>query len=292
MSLSAQLHRAIEDTLETRIVTLRPLSGGDINDAFSLELSDGRNVFLKTHVAAPTDMFWAEAKGLAWLSEAGALRVPEVIAVSDPGIKGPPYLILEMLTPGDRVGDFDDRLGRGLAALHQTGSKHFGWSSDNYIGALPQGNSACDDWVEFYREARLRPMIAMARQRGHGDAALERRFDRLFEYLSEHVGSPEPPARLHGDLWGGNLHVAPNGEPALIDPAVYGGHREVDLAMMKLFGGFSQRVFDAYHEAYPLQPGFEERVPLYQLYPLLVHLVLFGTGYRHQVDAALSRLGS
>ncbi len=290
--ISAHLHRAIEAALGTRIERLRPLSGGDINDAFALEQSDGRSVFLKTHAAAPADMFWTEAQGLAWVSKARALRVPEVLAVNDPDVDGPPYLILEMLAPGDRVRDFDDRLGCGLAALHRSGSEHFGWSTDNYIGSLPQKNSANDDWVAFYREARLRPMVLRARQRGHGDATLERRFDRLFERLSELAGPSETPARLHGDLWGGNLHVAPNGEPALIDPAVYGGHREVDLAMMKLFGGFSQRVFDAYHEAYPLQPGFEERVPLYQLYPLLVHLVLFGTGYRRQVDAALTKLGS
>ncbi|HWO13400.1 MAG TPA: fructosamine kinase family protein, partial [Polyangiaceae bacterium] len=141
----------------------------------------------------------------------------------------------------------------------------------------------------FYRERRLAPLLRLARARGSADVALERAFERLFARLDELAGPPEPPARLHGDLWGGNLHTSTDGHPMLIDPAVYGGHREIDLAMMRLFGGFGERVFAAYGESSPLAPGAAERVALYQVYPLLVHLCSFGRGYLAQVRRAVER---
>jgi fructosamine-3-kinase len=197
------------------------------------------------------------------------------------------YLVLEYLDPGRPTGDFDERVGRGLAALHRAGPERFGLDHDNFIGRLPQSNTPCDDWAEFYQSRRLEPQLRMASDRGLADTAMRRDFDRLFARLTERVGPKEPPARLHGDLWGGNLHRDGHGEPVLIDPAVYGGHREVDLAMMRLFGGFSARVFAAYAEAWPLAAGHEERVSLYQLYPLLVHVNLFGGGYVGSVKRAL-----
>src|SRR6185369_76069 len=165
---------------------------------------------------------------------------------------------------------------------------------DNFIGRLPQMNAQLDDpragWAAFYRQRRLEPQLRRAADRGLASARMRRGFDRLFATLETLVGPDEVPARLHGDLWGGNLMCDAAGAPCLIDPAVYGGHREIDLAMMRLFGGFGPRVFAAYDEAWPLADGHEARVDLYQLYPLMVHVNLFGGGYGASVESALARL--
>jgi fructosamine-3-kinase len=261
--------------LRARVTQATRVSGGDVNEAYRVTLDDGRVVFAKTHPSPPAGMYEAEADGLAFLAEA-PLRVPRVLACTNDA------LFLEWLEPGPRVRDFDERLGHGLAALHRLPTA-FGHGVDNFIGPLPQDNASTPDWPSFYAERRLLPMLSRAR----ADASLRRRFDRLVARLPELVGPPEPPARLHGDLWGGNLHVDEHGAPVLIDPAVYGGHREIDLAMMRLFGGFSARVFASYHEAHPLAPGHEDRVALYQLSPLLVHAALFGASYLGAVDRAL-----
>jgi fructosamine-3-kinase len=198
-------------------------------------------------------------------------------------------LILEHVAPAARRAGFDDELGRGLAALHRFGARGFGLDHDNYCGRVPQRNEPLPTWAEFYRARRLEPLVRAAADRELLDAALVERFDRLFSKLDDLVGPREPPARLHGDLWGGNLHVDELGAPCLVDPAAYGGHREIDLAMMRLFGGFSPRVFAAYAEAAPLAPGHEGRVALHQLYPLLVHVALFGGAWVGPVGRALSR---
>ena len=274
----------LERVLCARVSRAEPVSGGDINEAFAVELSDGRRIFIKAHRTAPPGMFEAEARGLAWLAEASALRVPRVIAV------GVAFLALEWLEPGRPLSGFDESLGRGLAALHRASPAGFGLDHDNFIGSLPQSNRAHTSWVDFFREERLGAQLELARKKHRASAAMERGFSHLFERLPELLGPSEPPARLHGDLWGGNLHVGPDGEPCLIDPAVYGGHREIDLAMMKLFGGFSPRVFSAYAEAFPLAPGHAERVQLYQLYPLMVHVNLFGGSSVGSVERALLAL--
>jgi fructosamine-3-kinase len=260
-----------------------PVSGGDINDAFRVDLSDGRRVFVKTNSRADAAMFAREAEGLAWLAEPAALRVPAVRAV------GAAFLVLEHIERGARGRDFDERLGRGLAALHRAGASSVGWRDDNFIGTLPQDNGHEDDWPTFYARRRLAPQLERAARAGRATGAMQRGFARLYERLPELVGPAEPPARLHGDLWGGNCFADDGGSPVLIDPAVYGGHREMDLAMMQLFGGFSDRVLAAYDEALPLAPGWEERVPLYQLYPLMVHVNLFGGGYASSVERVLAR---
>jgi fructosamine-3-kinase len=288
-SRAAGLSEAVAGALGVAVTGAAPVSGGDINEAFALSLADGRSVFVKTHPQAPRGMFAAEARGLGWLAEAAALRVPEVLAVaSEPG--GPSFLVLEHIIPATRRRDFDQLLGHGLAALHRRGPGGFGLDHDNFIGRLPQANGACPDWPSFYRERRLEPQLRLAVDRGLASASMRAGFTRLFADLEDLVGPPEPPARLHGDLWGGNLIVDDTGGPCLIDPAVYGGHREVDLAMMRLFGGFGEHVFRAYDEVHPLAAGAAERIPLYQLYFLLVHVNLFGGGYVASVEAALGRL--
>jgi fructosamine-3-kinase len=280
-----ELRAALARQLGIEVLGGTRLGGGDINDAFEVSLSDGTRVFVKTHSDPPRGMFGAEARGLRWLEEAGAIRIPRVIAVSD---EAPAYLALELMTPGPRRSDFDEALGRSLAALHAAGAPSFGLDRDNFIGRLAQSNSEANDWASFYWESRLEPQLRLATDRGLIDGTTRTRFDSLRRVLPERVGPQEPPSRLHGDLWGGNHLADETGQPCLIDPAVYGGHREVDLAMMRLFGGFGERVFSAYAEASPLATGADDRVPLYQLYPLMVHVNLFGGSYVGSVRRALS----
>jgi protein-ribulosamine 3-kinase len=283
----AAFRSVVAKVLESEVVRASALAGGSINEAWAIELADGREVFVKSNADAPADMFAAEARGLAFLRDglghAEVLRVPEVVTCT------PEMLVLELLVQGQPCTDFCAKLGRDLAALHRSGAgRPFGLDHDNYVGSVAQSNTPMHDWPSFYRERRLQPLLERA---GNGiPMQLRRRFDALFDVLPQLCGEPEPPARLHGDLWGGNLLRDAAGRPVLIDPAAYVGHREVDLAMMRLFGGFSDRTFAAYAEAWPLAPGWQRRVDLYQLVALLVHVVLFGGGYVASVDAALRRL--
>lgn len=285
--IEPQLIGRIESALGQRVCTHSAVSGGDINEAYELRLADGQSVFLKTHARAPATMFAAEAQGLEFLREARVLRIPRVLSYSLPSDERA-FLLLEFLRAAKPRRGFDEHLGRGLADLHRFGAPGFGFQESNFIGRLVQRNQLCATWAEFYREERLEPQLRAAEAAGRASLSLGRAFDRLFSKMPELVGAPEPPARLHGDLWSGNLHVDEHGEPCLIDPAVYGGHREMDLAMMRLFGGFSERVFAAYAEVYPLSDGAAERVQLCQLYPLLVHLNLFGGSYLGRVERALA----
>lgn len=279
------LQEVLERELGASVRGQRPLAGGDINQAFEVELESGDRLFVKTHPAPPEGMFAAEAHGLEWLREANALRLPRVLAVSD---ERPAFLALELLSPGPQVSAYDEELGRGLAALHAAAPSAFGLDRDNFIGRLGQRNRPADDWPSFYWRERLEPQLVLATDKGLISESLARSFETLERSLPDLVGPAEPPARLHGDLWGGNLHTDERGRPCLIDPAVYGGHREIDLAMMRLFGGFSPMVFGAYEEAWPLAAGATDRVPLYQLYPILVHVNLFGGGYVGSLRRALA----
>jgi fructosamine-3-kinase len=283
--MSPELRAVIEAELGGRVSSAARVGGGSINDAYEVSMSDGRRMFVKTHANPPSGMFGAEARGLRWLAEAEAIRVPKSLAFSN---ARPAFLVLELLESAGRCSGFDEELGRGLAELHRFGAPGFGLDHDNFIGDLPQSNAAADDWPAFYWASRLQPQLRMAADRGLIDRSTRSRFDALSRVMADRVGPAEPPSRLHGDLWGGNLHVDEAGRPCLIDPAVYGGHREIDLAMMRLFGGFGARVFAAYQESWPLAPGAERRVPLYQLYPLLVHVNLFGGSYVGSVQRALA----
>ncbi len=286
--MNPRLRAELEARFGAKLRSVERVSGGDINEAYSAELEGGRRVFVKTHPSAPASLFPAEARGLDWLRSRSGLRVPEVLAVSEPaGELG--YLALEWLESASPARDFDERLGQGLAELHRSGAPGFGLDHDNFIGSLPQSNGARESWVVFFREQRLEPQLARLVAARRASFSLRRGFERLVARLPELWGEPEPAARLHGDLWGGNLHVGPSGEPCLIDPAVYGGHREIDLGMMRLFGGFAERVFQAYDEAFPLSPGAAERVALCQLYPLLVHANLFGGSYVGSVERIVAQ---
>lgn len=283
--MSAALIAALEQQFGAAPRALRPLAGGDINSAYRVDLADGRRIFVKMNASAPPGMFRTEARGLDWLAQPGAIRVPARLVCAD-APSGLRFLALEWIEPGRPGPDFEERFGRALARLHAAGAAEFGFEHDNFIGSLAQSNQPCATWAEFYGERRLRPQLAIAA--GVLPATLVAQLERVVDRLPEFVGPPEPPARLHGDLWSGNVLCDADGDACLIDPAVYGGHREVDLAMLQLFGQPSPRFFAAYEEELPLAKGWRWRVPLYQLYPLLVHVNLFGGTYVSQLASKLS----
>jgi fructosamine-3-kinase len=264
----------------------RPIGGGDINEAFRVTLADGRDAFVKTRRDAAAGEYAAEAAGLHWLAEPGALGVPRVLEVADE------YLALEWIEPGHLAREGERELGEGIALLHCAGAPHFGSSdndgSDGWLGSLRVSNEPTDDWPAFYAERRLLPLARLACDGGALSLSGARAVERVCGRMGELAGPPEPAARLHGDLWQGNVLADAAGRPYLIDPAAYGGHREVDLAMLALFGS-PARTIDAYEEVAPLADGWRERVGLYQLLPLLVHAVLFGGSYGRAVERTAGR---
>lgn len=264
-----------------------PVAGGDINRALRVSLADGRELFVKYRSDAPAGMYRAEAAGLRWLADARALRVPAVVAVGEEATGR--FLALEWIERGRPGAGHDEALGRGLAHLHLAGAPCFGFDEDNFIGSLPQPNAPTRTWPAFYGERRLEPLARRAVEQGRLPGAFLAGIERLRARLADLCGEPEPPARLHGDLWAGNAMTAADGRPVLVDPAVHGGHREMDLAMMRLFGGFSAAVFAAYAEVHPPAAGWEDRMELCQLYPVLVHVCLFGGGYARSAERILSR---
>jgi fructosamine-3-kinase len=281
--------------LDVRVVAARAVAGGDLNDAYALELGDGRRAFAKTSADAVPGAYAAEAAGLRWLADSGALKVPDVLAV------GPDVLVLSWVEQGAPGPHADEQLGRGLALLHASGAAAHGQPAPGTpaaqeghapplrLGPLELPGIAAPTWPEAYAEGRLRPLVRLAVDCGVLPAGARERLERVCERLGDLAGPAEPPARLHGDLWSGNVLHDGAGRPVLIDPAAYGGHREVDLAMLRLFGSPSPRVLAAYCEVRPLADGHEDRVSLWQLFPLLVHAVLFGGSYGAAVDRAARR---
>ena len=277
------LARRAEELLGCAVAATAPVAGGDVSTTTRLRLSDGGTALMKTLPHAPDDFFAAEARGLVWLDEAGGVSVPEVLAVDKD------CLILRWVEPGRNSPDAAADLGRALAATHAAGAPSYGLDRDGYIGRLPLPNRPADTWAEFFAVRRVLPYLRLARDRGAitdtDAAAVERVVPRLAGLVPE-----EPPARLHGDLWNGNVLWGPDHRAWVIDPAAHGGHRESDLAMLALFGlPHLPRVLDAYAEASPLADGWTERVALHQLFPLLVHACLFGGGYGARAAEAARR---
>ena len=279
-------------------VGLAGISGGCIADAAIATFEDGSKVFFKSsgdHAHEAPEMFQREAEGLRALAAAEALRIPKVLAVSEEA------LVLELIREAPKKRGFAEAFGQGLAKLHDHRAKTCGFPQDNFIGSTRQLNAPLhgswdevgkDDgstWPEFFVERRLRFQAQLAASIGHG-REFEKLLDRAELRIVELLGSAiEVPGILHGDLWGGNYIVDDRGEACLIDPAVYYGHREADLAMTRLFGGFEPSFYEAYAEASPLAPGHEDRLPIYQLYHVLNHLNLFGSGYFEQAKRILQR---
>ena len=220
--------------------------------------------------------------------------MPQVIATAgDAAATAPHWLLLEWLEPGEPKETTWERLGAGLAELHRVRAPDFGWPTDNFIGSLPQSNAAATSWSEFWIERRLRPQLELALASGVFGRAEIARFDALFTALPDVLAPArdDGPSLLHGDLWSGNLHVLRSADPALIDPSSCFGHREVDIAMTQLFGGFDDRFLHAYRDAWPLAPDFPRRCSVYQLYYLLVHVNLFGLSYRGATLEAIRAAG-
>ena len=270
--------------LDADIRVMTPLAGGDVADAYRVLLADGTTVFAKSKADAPPGFFVTEAAGLTWLRDAGTVNVPMVLAVSDE----PAVLIQEWIEPGRSGPTTEADFGRALAALHSVGAPFFGREDRRSTGSRGLPNEPCDTWAEFYATQRLLPLARLSRD---SHALPERTIVELqlvAERLDELGGPAERPARLHGDLWAGNRLIGAGGVSWLIDPAAHGGHREFDLAMMRLFGGFATDCFAAYTEVAPLAEGWADRIPLHQLAPLVVHAIKFGGAYVPATQQALA----
>ncbi|MCB0400738.1 MAG: fructosamine kinase family protein [Flavobacteriales bacterium] len=284
LAVSKQL--AIRLNRPLSVLSVRSVGGGSINDAFQLKTVQG-DFFVKFNSAVQfPGMFEREAEGLNLLRNTHSIRIPDVLLVGE--IDSTAFLVLEWIDGVAPLPNFWYDFGKQLAKLHRHTADQFGLDADNYIGSLPQSNRKHASWVDFLISERLMPQLKRAVDTGHLDRKTVQHFEGLFRELPD-IFPTEPPALLHGDLWSGNFMVGSQGEPVIMDPAVYYGHREMDLAMTKLFGGFDRELYQAYHEQHPLEKGWEQRVPVCNLYPLLVHVNLFGGGYVQQVKGIVSK---
>lgn len=256
------------------------LSGGDINDVFLLTGSTEKYVAKINFASKFPGMFGAEAYGLQLLRSSDSFRIPDVIKTGT--IHDKSYLLLEYIDSGPSQKDFWQRFAENLCKLHKHTAAKFGLEQDNYIGSLPQYNSFEDSPSEFFINKRLDPQFRMARDKGFSFSKID-----IFFKIIENEIPKEPSSLIHGDLWGGNYIISYTGEPVLIDPAVAYAPREMDIGMMKLFGGFPAEVFLYYQELFPMMENYEQRIRIWQLYYLLVHLNLFGSGYLSQVNSIL-----
>jgi fructosamine-3-kinase len=283
---AALSHRAARSV---EITAVAPVTGGCIHQTARLSTTLREDFFLKWSRDAASDVFAAEADGLRALRESARLTIPEVIATSDG--ENQAWLLLEYVPPGSPAPDYAEHLGGALATLHEAREGPYGWHRSNYIGSLPQTNTTLDDWPTFWWTERLEPQLALAKDSGRL-AGLDREWTTLEADLPTLLGgaAEDGCSILHGDLWSGNVYPGPDGRAVLVDPAVYQGHREVDLAMTELFGGFAEAFYAAYEDRRPLTEGYHDvRRHVYQLYPLLVHVNLFGDAYVNGVAGALQK---
>lgn len=284
-----EINKLLEPLLGATVKSTYSTGGGSINQTQVLELTNGERVFMKHNSNPPTDFFLAEVKGLRLLAQAeNGPRIPKPIALQS-GSR-PTFLIMEYLENSSESKNFSDRLARALAELHRISQDHFGLDHDNFIGSTPQKNDPEKDGIVFFRDQRIEFQRQLARKAGLLPAAIDKKIDSLCENLNRYMDTTgEKPALMHGDLWSGNYFPDSKGNPCIFDPAVYYGLREADIAMTELFGRLPQRFYDAYHEAFPMNPGYPERKDLYNLYHLLNHLNLFGGSYLSSVQQAVNR---
>ena len=271
------------------------LSGGDINKAYGLTLTNGKHIFMKANAKQNAAFFTAEAAGLAAIAKTGAIATPGILCTgTDEGEEvGYSFLLLKYITGSKPQKNYWEVFAQNLAAMHnadtsiyfEKGGK-FGFFQDNFIGARPQVNTPCDSWISFFRDNRLAPQFKDADS--YFDSSDRALITKLLDHLEDFLIEPEKPSLLHGDLWRGNVMCGPDGKAMLIDPACYVGHAEADLAMTELFGGFPPEFYEAYREANPLQSGYENRRDLYNLYQLLNHLNLFGPSYLGPVKSIVA----
>ncbi|MEY2399677.1 MAG: hypothetical protein QOJ00_2851 [Actinomycetota bacterium] len=285
------LRAGVAAALNDEVIAMTAVRGGDVAEAYRVTMASGVTVFAKTHRSPPPGFFTTEAAGLRWLREPAVLAVPEVLAVHDGHPDGVAMLVLEWIQEGGEPSNDEGAFGRALAELHRAGAPSFGREDRCTTGSRALPNEPCATWDEFIATQRLGPIATLVFSAVHLDNRLAQRIDAVANRVSDFGAGHEAPARLHGDLWAGNRLVDRDGQPWLIDPACFGGHREFDLAMMRLFGGFGDAAFAAYDDAFPLAAGWEGRVPLHQLAPLAIHAIKFGGSYVSALDRALSALG-
>jgi len=275
------IRHKIKAAIEDQIISQHSVSGGCINDAKIVITQSGKSFFVKTNINSPKDMFLKEANGLRELAKANVIRIPKVIYSADN------FIIIENILPERKSKSFWENFGRNFARLHKFTAQSFGFYENNYIGSTPQRNIPTEtetvNWTEFYFNKRLLYQYKLAEKNNYASEELRKSISQLEKTI--HIVLMDcnaQPSLLHGDLWSGNFITDETGNACLIDPAVYYGHREADLAMTKLFGGFDGRFYSAYNEEYPLAEDFKYRENIYKLYHVLNHLNLFGSGYYQQ----------
>ncbi|MDO4978110.1 MAG: fructosamine kinase family protein [Eubacteriales bacterium] len=271
----------------------RAVFGGDINDAIVIKLSNGEKIFIKKNSIQYANMFSCEANGIAALAEAKCIGTPKIYGIIKDKALGVSGLMMEYLEAGQKKKDYWETFGEELALLHRAPvredfSRQYGFTQDNYVGLTLQKNERKEDWVTFFRDCRLKPQIAMADRLL--DLPMKKQLSVLLDHLDHFLEEPNFVSVLHGDLWSGNVTVGPDGKGWLIDPAVYYGHSETDLAMTQLFGGFPPSFYEAYHRVNPIDSSYKDRKKIYQLYHLLNHVNLFGPSYLWDVADILKYL--
>ena len=283
--MSDFIQKVISNHTSASLISFHSVSGGCINDSYHIKTNNG-GYFLKWNKKELLEMFRVEKKGLALLNEHSPVHSPKVISFGEMDDKS--YLLTEWIEKGGQNTRFWEDFGLKLARQHQVTMDQFGLDHDNFIGSLPQSNKQHHSWHSFFINERLKPQLNMASSKGLIDLGTQKKFDSLFNQLEELIPD-EPSALLHGDLWSGNFMTNSEGEASIFDPAVHYGHRETELAFTQLFGGFSPEFYHYYNEEYPLAPGFDERVDIHNLYPLLVHVNLFGSSYLSAIIQTLKK---
>ena len=284
------IEQLLQQIFESTIDSVTAVSGGDINNAYLVKLTNKEQCFVKHNSYADGDkMFATEAQGLNFLNSHSPFNIPKVIDCRS--IEKHHFLLLDYIQTGSSSEADFRTFGQRLATMHQSTADRFGFDSDNFIGRLPQVNTQQSSWKDFYINHRLRYQLLLGERQGYFDTSAIKKLDKLSSIWDKLVPK-EAPSLLHGDLWSGNYLSMSSGEITIIDPAIYFGHREVDLAMTRLFGGFPSSFYEGYQEVWPLEQGAEERVKLYQLYPILVHANLFGGHYTTQALQILNSTDS
>ena len=279
-----RIQKSIKETLE--LLSTTPVGGGSINATYRFETTKG-NFFVKKNSASRfPEMFSKESRGLKVLMQANEIAVPEVVALGEKD--DATFLVLKYIQSRPKNSDFWDSFAKNLSNLHKHSAENFGLDHNNYIGSLPQSNKNHDKWSDFFWEERLEVQLKLARDNRKIGRETVSAFEKFSRKIEE-IFPIEKPALIHGDLWGGNFMVGEDGEAVIIDPAVYYGHREMDLGMSQLFGGFALEFYEAYHSCFPLEQGWQERMDYCNLYPLMVHVNLFGGGYLGSVMSILNR---
>ena len=268
-----------------KVDIVREIAGGSINRSFYVK-AGVKEFFIKLNKNASPDFFQRESEGLTELKKSGSFRIPQVITFGE--FEETKFLLTEYITPSLSAHNYWDLAGRNLAKLHSVTSPVYGFHADNYIGALQQKNTTASNWIDFFIRNRIECQLDLAEKRTN-ITRIRTSFEKLFKILPQRLNT-EPASLLHGDLWSGNIIVDEKGEPCLVDPAVYFGNREVDLAMTTLFGGFEQEFYQSYQEVFPLERGYKERFEIYNLYPLLVHYNLFGGSYLSSVEGTVNKI--